>query len=605
MDAITSVKFMPWILFVLAVGLYALSVPHGYVLDDRLVLTENPTVQKGLDGIPDLLTQDAFAGVYAEIDSENQLQGGRYRPLAQITYALEIAAAGKAQTNLITDVERQGVIRAMATEDRICEPWLPHLINVLLYGLVVLAGYAFLRRLVPERPWVAFLAMGLFAVHPIHTEVVASIKSRDELLSLLFILLALRTAGRSVILGTLFTCLALLSKEYAVMLTLLVPLFLFLEKRVSRVRFAAQTIGVVLAVVGYFAIRLIYVPFHFGASTDPMVEPYLNATDVQAIATKFWVLLLDLKLLVAPYPLQYSYAFEHIPFVGAGYWGVWVSVLVYSAILIFGIYLLLRRSRAALLIFFVLLSLFLVSNLAFSTANMMAERLLFHASFAFCALLAWGLVHLGSNFFYAAFFLLLIGFAALTVLRVPDWRSEETLFIADADKAPECSLIQANAGAIWSVRQRRAIANENDPDFVKELEEKALLHLSRATQKSLTDPRTHVNLGRLHRAAGRLDLASASFLQAATKLPNYAPLQRSQERLANQLVDRAIQLGKERRFDEALNTLRKAADNDPDNTRAHYHIYGVYWELGQMEDANRHQLKWKLQQWRGWGVPTE
>src|SRR3569833_2945034 len=70
---------------------------------------------------------------------------------------------------------------------------------------------------------IAFLAAFLFAIHPIHTEVIANVKSRDEIFSLMFICLTIifyfrfddtRTI-KNLIWAGIFFFLALLSKEYA------------------------------------------------------------------------------------------------------------------------------------------------------------------------------------------------------------------------------------------------------------------------------------------------------------------------------------------------------------------------------------------------------
>ncbi|MBK9319544.1 MAG: hypothetical protein IPM91_12505 [Bacteroidetes bacterium] len=51
--------------------------------------------------------------------------------------------------------------------------------------------YTFTAKWWPNQLQVALLTAALFAVHPIHTEVVANIKSLDEILAFLFCLLSL------------------------------------------------------------------------------------------------------------------------------------------------------------------------------------------------------------------------------------------------------------------------------------------------------------------------------------------------------------------------------------------------------------------------------
>jgi len=89
---------------------------------------------------------------------------------------------------------------------------------------------------------IAFMASLLFACHPIHTEVVANIKSRDEILAFLFCMLALdhylkwldnRNWMSASLLG-IFMFLAMGSKESAITFLAILPLAgWFFKKDVS------------------------------------------------------------------------------------------------------------------------------------------------------------------------------------------------------------------------------------------------------------------------------------------------------------------------------------------------------------------------------------
>ena len=163
--------------FLVAFGLYANTLSHGYVLDDRVVITGNTYTQAGFAGIGDLLTTDSFRGFLGR-DVE-ELAGGRYRPLSLVTFAIEGALFGDS-------------------------PAVAHLGNVLLFALCCVVLLGVLQELLGERSGplsglsVPFASALLFAVHPIHTEVVANIKGRDEILALLGSLGSLRLCLRAV-----------------------------------------------------------------------------------------------------------------------------------------------------------------------------------------------------------------------------------------------------------------------------------------------------------------------------------------------------------------------------------------------------------------------
>ena len=86
---LTSGK-MPYIIIsLLGLVLYANTFNHEYALDDTVVIVKNEFVHEGVAGIGDIMTKDAYFSYYRQLNSSNQLSGGRYRPLSIVTFALE------------------------------------------------------------------------------------------------------------------------------------------------------------------------------------------------------------------------------------------------------------------------------------------------------------------------------------------------------------------------------------------------------------------------------------------------------------------------------------------------------------------------------------
>src|SRR3982750_3652930 len=75
----------------LAFLLYGNTLFNQYALDDGMVLTDNKFVQKGISGIPDIISHDSF---YGSIGDSKNLTGGRYRPLSLVMYAVEVSFFG-------------------------------------------------------------------------------------------------------------------------------------------------------------------------------------------------------------------------------------------------------------------------------------------------------------------------------------------------------------------------------------------------------------------------------------------------------------------------------------------------------------------------------
>lgn len=120
-------------------------------------------------------------------------------------------------------------------------PAASHLINILLYAFtacLIFRLFQLFNISKPDSPWylaLPFIGALLFVAHPIHSEAIANIKGRDEILCLLFAIAALISwiryydtkskvhAGASMV----WFCLALFSKENAVTFVLIIPLTIY------------------------------------------------------------------------------------------------------------------------------------------------------------------------------------------------------------------------------------------------------------------------------------------------------------------------------------------------------------------------------------------
>ena len=171
---ITSFRFQAIMLVFIGFVFYANSFSNEYALDDGIVIQNNDYVQQGFSGISKILSTDAYESFYRQMGAKQQLEGGRYRPLSVVTFAIEQQLFGsKEKVKPLDDVA--GV---------------RHFMNVVYYILsIVLLFYLLRNYIFRENHLAAFVACLNFLIHPMHTEVVANAKSRDEILSFLFIVL--------------------------------------------------------------------------------------------------------------------------------------------------------------------------------------------------------------------------------------------------------------------------------------------------------------------------------------------------------------------------------------------------------------------------------
>jgi Flp pilus assembly protein TadD len=439
-DFFQNVSLQGWLLFGLAFLLYANTLRHGFVLDDGIVITENTFTQQGIAGIGGILSHDTFYGFVQQEGQETVVAGGRYRPLSLVLFALLYQIAGAA-------------------------PFLYHLVTVLLFAFTCMVLYrTFLRLLAPEGPatgtanTVAWLATALFAVHPVHTEVVANIKSCDEIMALLGSLGALYYALKAwdtgvrkwAILAGICFFLACLSKENAIAYAVLIPLagwfFRGNDRMAAGTNLWSVSAPILVAVVGFLALRGSVLPWGAMVGAADPVEvlnnPFLKHENGQWVAfsfaekfaTIFYTLFLYLKLLVLPHPLTHDYYPRHIDIMSFGHPAVLLGLALYGALAFLAFRGLQRRDPMAFGILLYLLPLGIVSNLVFPVGTNMSERFLFMPSVGFCLAMAWVLnrfLPAKQSAVLGGFALVALLFAGKTIARNFVWKSNETLFLND------------------------------------------------------------------------------------------------------------------------------------------------------------------------------
>mgnify|MGYP000091051873 CR=1 FL=1 len=454
-------NLIPYIaVFLLGFLLYANTVPFGYTLDDKLYITSNEFTKKGLDGMKDIWTNDLMTGFFGA--KKSLVEGGRYRPLAQTTHAIEWEFFGK-------------------------NPQLSHFINIVLYGLIGVVLLIVLQQIFgrgePKKWWwtLPVVATVLYLAHPLHTEVVANIKSRDEIMSLLFALLAFRSVlkyvqendTKEIGLSGVWFLLSLLSKESSVTFLGVVPLTLFFFSNTSLKKAGLSLSGMAVASAVYMAIRLtVFSDQGVGlkVAAELMNKPYMLAEGGERLASIFFTMGLYLKLLVWPHPLTHDYypfhpfrTFAELeegmrPYLDWSEPMVILSVVAYVALVGYGIFTLWQKFKHqkvsmygyGILLFFGTFVLF--SNLLFDIGAFMNERFLFIPSLGFCLILAHVLVQVvgakwGQTVGAGILAVLLVGYSGKTIVRNYAWESDRALSAADYQTSDGSAKIKMTMGS--------------------------------------------------------------------------------------------------------------------------------------------------------------
>ena len=86
-SSIKILRLQALIVFGFAFLLYANTMWNKYAVDDTIVIVKNSLTKQGFAGIPEIMTTDAFYGFFGE--GYKLVEGGRYRPLSIVTFAIE------------------------------------------------------------------------------------------------------------------------------------------------------------------------------------------------------------------------------------------------------------------------------------------------------------------------------------------------------------------------------------------------------------------------------------------------------------------------------------------------------------------------------------
>jgi len=421
--------------FVIALAQYANTYNHDYAWDDAIVLTENSRVQKGLSNVPEL---------FENIKSTKVENRYGYRPISLLSFA--------------TDVEFFGL-----------NPMYGHIHNIILYALLCVLVLLFLQKIFPDNKWRNLLIALLFVVHPLHTEVVANIKSRDEILSMFFglagLLLYARGLSSKNLLFYLLACWALvfsfLSKENGVIycfVAALLPWFINptfgWKQRVKSFLPAIAILGVMLGIRVY-----VYSDFFFQNMDQVLTEkgiyhyegfignPLFEVDSMlERAANVFYLIFLYLQKFFYPIPLLHDYSYNYLPLIDWTHGMAWLSLAVTLALLFFA-WRGFRKptmSGFGLLLFFASISIYLhVVQLA---PDIFAERFMFVPSLGLSMALMSTLFSIKKLKLPASILvgLALVVFFTITLQRNRVWKTSEALLQADIAELKNCARTNYN-----------------------------------------------------------------------------------------------------------------------------------------------------------------
>jgi len=587
--------------------LYFNTIFNDYALDDLAVIQENRFTKQGIAGIPVLLRTFYWEGYWNN-------NAGLYRPLSMVTFAIEWQFFPG-------------------------NPHAGHFTNVFFYALTGFLLFRVLRRMMSKFTILLPLIISLlFIAQPLHTEVVANIKSRDEILCLLLFLLSVDnfiayfdTGSRwrlGIAISSYFLC--LFAKESAISFILIFPLVLWFFRDIKVKKLLTLTIPFVVTVAAYFIIRLMILGTNItGKEYTYLDNSLIAAPDLMTrLATSFFILGKYLKLLIFPHPLSYDYSFLEISFFKWSNYQAFLPLLVYTTGFVFAVRSLLKKEKNIFVfgILFYLLSLAVVANIFIVIGCTMADRFLYIPSLGFSILIAYGMFRIfsqnretrknagiGSLFtrnkwIYLVTLLILIPYSVKTIARNQDWKNNTTLFIADATSSPGSSRVRTNYGTVLLQK-----FDKNNPDKESQIGylHQAIAEFQSAIKIDPNHPMAYLDLGAALYQMNDYPAAIEALKTAIRLDPGdpkpYSTLGNSYYRVGdfnNAIVNlkKCIELKYTssetynflggsyfgtKDFPNAVNAYMKAINLDPKNLEFHTNLGSVYGSMGDYAGALR------------------
>lgn len=572
-------KKWAFLIFVFAFALYANTLKNEYALDDDIVVVKNADVQSGIKGIKSILTHSFIYGFTGHNDQS-------YRPFVLITYAIEKEFFGN-------------------------NPSTRHFINVLLFSLSCLLLYYLLGNIFSSSLYPAIsiyfpLAVTLlFAAHPIHTEAVANIKGRDDVMNFLFfegsLLFMFKYVDERKIkflcFSTLFIFLGLLCKEIAVTFIAAIPLTLFFFRKLSIKSIALLTVPLIGTLGVYLLIRSSVLDAVTFAEKMQVINNALAAATNESdrLATAIMILGKYFSLLFFPHPLSWDYSFNQLPIVSFSDIKVLFVIFLFLPLLIYAGFIIIKRLQTnnepathvkqnilaySILFFFITMS--VVSNIFILIGSTLGERFLLTPSYAFCLSVAailfipkqntplrrwkWGLLIIITGLF-----------SYKTFTRNKEWKNNYSLFLSGVQASPNSSRAQSALGSSY----REQAEKETDRTKGVALYTQAIQQYKNAIAILPENTEALYNLGVCYYSTGDKANALKVYQQVLTITPEYT----------NAANNAGVLYFEQKDYKTAQKYFEQALKYAPANADALANLGAIYHNLGNMEMAIEYYKK--------------
>lgn len=567
--AATSGKriFWPYLLIAFtALLLYGNTLSNGYVLDDFSVIKENNIVNQGVKNL-EMIFKTSYRTGYLNVND------GLYRPLSLAMFAVEWSMAPDS-------------------------PALGHLINIIVYILGGIVLFKTLQRLIPEMNQFLILGMVLlFIAHPIHTEVVGNVKSRDELLCFLFSFLSIysllkyvdQPQTKQLFYTSLSLFIAFLAKESAVLTLPIVAIMLFFFRKDALPKATVIAASLLIPFIIYMLLRKGVLGSFAGIQSVTLIDNPIGAENdfFLKLMGSMQILGEYFQLFVFPHPLIFDYSYNSTPLNN----GFNLSMIIGIAVVFMAVLLMIFTYKKHPIISFSLLYIFvslsLYTNLFFAIGAAKAERFSFLASLGFCIMLSYVIslllkidpskkdLNFGNSrlkeFSYIIAVLITL-YAFKTVNRNMDWKDNITLYTHDVELNPGSAKTHYYLGN----ELIKKIAEE-EKDSIKRIAilEKGILEVKKSVAifPQYSDGWTQIGVG--FYKMNNMDSAAVYFNKGLQYNPTNSVA----------LSNLGAYYFNKQRYSEAIDIFKKTLELNPRFIDAMVNLGSCYGASGQFNDA--------------------
>ncbi len=546
---------LPSLVFLIPLLIYSITLTGAFVYDDNVQIIDNPWIRDA-GKIPALFASSTMSFL-------NGRPSNTYRPVFYLVYMAEYFAFG-------------------------LRPWAWHLVNVVLHAMNAVAVFTlaslFLTK--KERPTpgqnttrpgrlvAPFIAALVFALHPINSEVVAWVGAIPELVftlmvlsSFILYLLADRTRGRAALYYAASVAafsVALLSKETAMALIIIIPLYEFTRLGFKAMRRWKVYLYYLIPAILYMAMRT----YALGGMTQMRL---INMSFYEGLLNVLPLVARYLGKLIVPVGLSVIYSFEPVH---SALSPMFITGLLAAAVFGALIYLFGKKKSAIFFLLWILIPLLPVLYMPILSVGGFADRYLYLSTvgFASCIGLLIFRFYEGNvrkkghqTIYLAAVILILLLYSTGSIKRAFVWRSDYSLWSDAVIKSPSSPNALYNLG--W-VLQGRAEAGDLD---------RALKLYEDAIRIKPDKEDAHYNAALIYEEKGDHRMALKHYMISLRLRP---------ASMTYYNIAMIYQSAGQRR--EAINFYNQAIDKDPKNEDAHYNLAWTYQEIGDYANAIVH-----------------